>query len=294
MNTILIVGSGDVAQRLLPWLIQRLRVLALVRNPDSAARLRALGATPIIGDLDIPASLTRLSGIADWILHCAPPPQAGRDDARTRRLLAVLSRGTKRPRRLVYISTTGVYGDRRGAWVTEKDAVRPATPRALRRVAAERRLREFAICVSARLAILRAPGIYAAERLSLARLERGDPVLTAAEDVFTNHIHADDLARAAGLALFRSKGIRVYNACDDSQIAMGDYYDAMADIFGMRRPPRAPRAECARVLPPATLSFMAESRRIANARIKRELRWRPVYPDVIAGLRAANPVIPRT
>ena len=138
------------------------------------------------------------------------------------------------------------------------------------------------------LCILRAPGIYAKERLSLARLERGDPVLRADEDVMTNHIHADDLARAACLALFRGPRLRTFNVCDDSQLAMGDYYDAMADLFGLPRPPRLSRVECARQLSPLTMSFMSESRRLDNARIKRELRWRPRFADVREGLAAAR------
>lgn len=287
MNRILIVGCGDVAKRLLPWLKKRFRVFALVRQERAAREMRSLGVVPVFGDLDSPRSLRRVGVIADRIVHCAPPPDFGTDDTRTRNLLAALARARTLPRRLVYISTTGVYGDCKGALVFETQPAQPRTPRARRRVSAELRLRAFSASSGAGLAILRAPGIYAPNRLPLARLERGDPVLSADEDVITNHIHADDLAHAAGLAVFRGKGIRIYNACDDSQIKMGDYYDAMADLFRLPRPPRLSRQACAQTLSASTLSFMAESRRLSNTRIKRELRWSPSYPDVLSGLRAA-------
>lgn len=285
MKRILIVGCGDVARRAVPWLVQRFRVLALVRRPEAAADLRALGVLPVAGDLDDLRSLRRLAGLADAVLHCAPPPSEGDDDPRTRRLIAALSRGTSLARRVVYISTSGVYGDCAGARVDESRPLLATTARARRRVAAEQRLRRFAAGQGARLSILRAPGIYAAERLSLERLQRGSPVLAADEDVFTNHIHADDLAHAMIAALFRTGGGRVFNVSDDAELKMGDYYDAMADSFGLPRPPRASRAECAAQLTPLTLSFMSESRRLLNRRMKQELRLRLRWPDVRAALR---------
>ena len=287
MDRLLIIGAGDVALRAMPWLRQHFRVFAVVRRPEAAAQWRSAGALPIMGDLDDAKTLHRLAGIADAVLHCAPPPDSGRDDPRTRRLLAALARAGRAPRRFVYVSTSGVYGDCAGAQVDETRPVSARTARAQRRVAAETRLRAFAIAQGCALRILRAPGIYAASRLSLARLERGDPVLNGDEDVFTNHIHADDLAHAVCLALFRGPRLRVFNVCDDSELAMGDYYDAMADVFGRSRPPRMSRAECAARLSPLTLSFMSESRRLENARIKRELRWAPRFADVREGLRAA-------
>lgn len=288
MDRLLIIGSGDVALRAMPWLRQRFRVYALVRRPEAAAVWRAAGAVPIRGDLDDAASLRRLAGLAEILLHCAPPPNEGRDDARLKRLLGVLLQAGTAPRRIVYVSTSGVYGDCDGAWISELRPLKPKSARGQRRVAAETRLRAFAIRQGSALRILRAPGIYAADRLSLARLERGDPVLRAEEDVMTNHIHADDLARACGLALFRGPRLRAFNVCDDSVLAMGDYYDAMADIFSLPRPPRLSRADCTALLSPMTMSFMSESRRLENARIKRELRWQPRYADVRDGLRAAR------
>lgn len=287
MKQVLIVGSGDVARRIIPWLQRRFRVCAVVRRPEERAALRALGATTLIADLDKPESLGRLAGIADYVLHCAPPPNLGSDDPRTRSLLAALTRRASLPRRIIYISTTGVYGDCAGAWLDESRPPRPASARAVRRVAAERHLRRFGGRTGCRVSLLRAPGIYdGAERLPVARLEKGEPVLAPEDDVFTNHIHADDLARLLGLALFRGRPNRVYNASDDSSLKMGEYFDLVADAVGLPRPPRLPRAELAGRLSPLTLSFMSESRRLKNDRIKRELRARLMYPTVADALRA--------
>ena len=287
MKQVLIVGSGDVARRIIPWLARRFLVRALVRRPEERDALRALGATPIVADLDRPASLARLAGIADYVLHCAPPPGEGQDDPRTRRLLAALMQRASLPRRLVYISTTGVYGDCAGAWLDETRPLRPASARAVRRVAAENRLRRFGCRSGCRVSVLRAPGIYDTDaRLPLARLRKGEPVLAPEDDVFTNHIHADDLARLLALALFRGRPNRVYNASDDSQLRMGEYFDLVADAVGLPRPPCLPRADLSERLSALTLSFMSESRRLDNGRIKRELRARLLFPCVADALAA--------
>lgn len=286
MKRILIVGSGDVARRAIPWLAQRFRVYALMRRAEAAAGLRALGALPLPGDLDDAATLTRLGGIADAVLHFAPPPAQGEGDPRTARLLAALASRGSLPQHLIYISTTGVYGDCAGAEVDETRPCRPQSARARRRVDAERQVRAFGRRNGVAVSVLRAPGIYAADRLPLDRLRRGDPVLSAADDVHSNHIHADDLARLACLALFRAAPGRVYNAVDDSCLKMGDYFDCVADACGLPRPPRCGRAEIATRLSPLTLSFMAESRRLDNHRLRTELRVRLRYPTVADTLRS--------
>src|SRR5690554_1166920 len=287
MKRILVVGAGDVAGRAIPWLAQRFRVFALARHREAHGRLRVLGAVPLTGDLDDRESLCRLGGIADAVLHCAPPPRHGLDDPRTKHLLAALGCGRSLPQRIVYISTTGVYGDCAGARMDEARPLAPTTERARRRVAAETRLRAFSARTGVALNILRAPGIYAATRLPLERLKRGDPVLRPEEDVFTNHIHADDLARMVCLALFRGGPGRVYNAVDGSEMRMGEYFDLVARRFGLPLAPRVRRAELAERLSPMALSFLSESRRISGARALRELRLRLTYPTVEKGLAAA-------
>jgi nucleoside-diphosphate-sugar epimerase len=278
---LLIVGCGDVVRRALPVLTRRWQVVALVRAVDPA--LRAQGVKQIRGDLDQPASLRRLAGIADAVLHSAPPPGEGADDPRTRRLLATLTKARSLPRRLVYISTSGVYGPCGGAVVQETRPCAAVTARARRRVAAESLLRR----ANLRVSILRAPGIYAADRLPLERVRRGDPVLLAAEDSYTNHIHAIDLAAACVAALERGGANRIYNISDDSDLRMGDWFDKLADAFALPRPPRVTRAAAQTRLSPVLLSFMNESRRLANTRMKRELKLRLRYPTVDDGIADA-------
>lgn len=285
MKTILIAGFGDIAERLVRRYTRQATFIGLTRRPERAAELRALGVIPYVGDLDVPATLRRLPQ-ADAVFHFAPPPTAGATDPRTAHLLRAL--GRRRPAALVYISTSGVYGDCGGAWVAETRTVAPVSGRAVRRVDAERQLRAWGRRQGVAVTILRAPGIYAADRLPLERLRRGDPVLAADEDVHTNHIHAEDLARIACLALFRGGPGRAYNASDDSGLCMGEYFDAVAERFGLARPPRMARAEIVRHLSPLTLSFMSESRRLDNGRLKRELRLYLRYPTVSDGLRAAT------
>ena len=287
MWRILIIGPGDVALRLVPQLTTKFRVYALVRRRESAEKLRMLGVTPILGDLDVRRSLKRIGSIADAVLHFAPPQASGTTDMRTRRLIAALNSRGSLPQRLVYISTSGVYGDCGGAWVEETRPVQPATSRGERRVDAECRLRGWAATNGVRLSILRAPGIYGDGRLPEARLRAGTPVLCAADDVYTNHIHADDLARIALTALFRAQPNRIYHASDDSEMKMADYFDLIADRLKLPRPPRVSRAAAQAQLPKELLSFMGESRRLRNRRLSKELGVRLRYPTVAEGVAAA-------
>ena len=286
MQKVLIVGSGDVARRALPWLIGRYRVFALVRDPASATAWRAAGAIPVLGDLDCRASLDRLSGLADYVIHLAPPPSEGSRDARSRHLAAVLARGRSLPRALVYVSTTGVYGDCGGAPIDETRPIAPRNARAQRRADAESVWRAFGRHSGVRVALLRAPGIYAAERLPADRLRAGSPALAPAEDAHTTHIHADDLARACCAALGRGRANRIYNVVDDTDLPMGDFLDRVADALRLPRPPRVSRAQAEQVLTPVQMSFLRESRRIGNRRLKAELGLRLASPTVDSVLRS--------
>ncbi len=283
MTRLLIIGCGDVAMRSISLLAQCYRIYALVRDPSRREKLRDSGVLPIPGDLDDRASLERIAGLADAVLHLAPPASSGTSDMRTRRLLAALSSG-KLPKRLVYISTSGVYGDCGGTLVNETRPLKPQTARAKRRADAEGRIREWARRNGVHASILRVPGIYAADRLPLDRLRQGVPCIADGEDGYANHIHADDLARIVVAALRLGKACRVYHASDDSPMKAGAYLDAVADAAGLPRPPRVSRAEAQRVLPETLLSFMNESRRLANLRMKRELGVKLRYPVVTAML----------
>jgi nucleoside-diphosphate-sugar epimerase len=275
---VLLIGCGDIAMRTAELLRGKVRLYGLTRRQEDIPRLRQRGIVPIVGDLDRRRSLERLRAAPFAVLHFAPPPGEGRDDLRTARLIAALTKARIIPQHFVYISTSGVYGDCAGARVSEARPRRGQTPRARRRIAAEDRLREWARRYGVNLAILRAPGIYAETRLPLERLKQGTPVLRAEEDVFTNHIHADDLARATVVAAFRGRPNRAYNVSDDAELRMGEWFDVVADAFHLSRPPRVSWEEAEARIAPLLLSFMSESRRLSNARMKRELRLRLKYP----------------
>jgi nucleoside-diphosphate-sugar epimerase len=283
--TLLIVGCGDVGLRVLRLLRGRWRVLALTSSPGRVAALREAGAVPLVGNLDDPASLGRVAGLASHVLHLAPPSGQGDTDPRTAHLLQALARRSG-PCTLVYASTTGVYGDCGGDWIDETRPTAPATARGRRRVDAERRVRWAGRALGWRVSVLRVPGIYALDREGgdpRERVRKGTPVLRAEDDVYTNHVHADDLARACVAALLRGAPQRSYHASDDTELRMGDYFDAVADHFGLPRPPRISREEAQRQLPPVSYSFLSESRRLRNRRLKRELRLALRYPTVADG-----------
>ncbi|WP_019451782.1 NAD-dependent epimerase/dehydratase family protein [Cupriavidus sp. BIS7] len=311
---LLIVGCGDVGTRVLRLLSARMRVFAVTSQPARRAELRAAGAVPLVADLDRPATLARLSGLAERVIDLAPPPGQGEGDPRTHALLGALRRTAWRRARFtrlpagageaailpergwhrafqtarrhqsagafVYASTTGVYGDRGGARVREFEAVRPQTARARRRVVAEAAIRRFGRDAGWRASIVRIPGIYAEDRLPIARLHKRTPALAPQDDVYTSHIHADDLARTMIAALWRGRPQRVVHASDDTELRMADYFDLVADRKGLPRPPRITRQQAREVIDPTLLSFMSESRRIDNRRLKRELRLRLRYPTV--------------
>ncbi|WP_206997569.1 NAD-dependent epimerase/dehydratase family protein [Trinickia mobilis] len=329
---VLIVGCGDAGMRCVERLRGRARIVALTSHRERVAELRAAGATPIVGDLDVPRSLRRLGGLAPTVLHLAPPQKAGGDDCRTRALIAALSaprrhrsafqgiaatgrlrtlraqyagisagetagivpdgpfRSVRRtePVRVVYASTTGVYGDCGGALIDETRPVKPANDRAKRRVSAERQLRRASARGALAASIVRIPGIYALNRLPLPRLEKRTPALVAEDDVYTNHIHADDLAAILLRAATHARVGRVIHASDDSALKMGEYFDRVADAFGLTRAPRITREAAEQQLEPMLLSFMRESRRLSNARLKRELRIRLRYPSVDDFLRTVR------
>jgi nucleoside-diphosphate-sugar epimerase len=289
-KTLLIIGCGDIALRTAPLLNTHYRLMGLCRNSTNFDKLRLHGIIPLSGDLDHPKTLNKLAGTAQMVLHLAPPPNHGIRDTRTANLLATLARRPKKqslilPQRLVYISTSGVYGDCNGALINETRPVNPGTERALRRNDAERQIRNWGKRNHVNVSILRVPGIYAADRLPLKRLHNRTPRLTPEDDSYTNHIHANDLARIIYSALHYAKHGRIYHACDDSHLKMGEYFDLVADHFNLPRPPRIKRNQANGLISPSMLSYMDESRRLTNIRMKHELHIKLYYPTVFEGIR---------
>jgi nucleoside-diphosphate-sugar epimerase len=287
-QTLLLIGCGDIALRSAPLLRTHYRLIGLCRHLENAPRLRQHGITPVFGDLDSPKTLNRLAGIAHAVLHLAPPPNHGKRDIRTINLLASLTKrpATNRiilPQRLIYISTSGVYGDCNGALTDETYPIKPRIDRSIRRADAEKQVRNWGLRNYVNVSILRVPGIYAAERLPLKRLHEGAPALLPEDDCYTNSIHAYDLVHIIFAALRYAKPGRVYNACDD-----------FADFFDIPRPPRIARINAYKHISNNMLSFMEESRRLTNTRIKNELYINLRYPTVAKGISADNAVKPES
>jgi nucleoside-diphosphate-sugar epimerase len=285
--SILIIGCGDIGLRVAKQLSRSHRVFALTSQQNRFQELREVGAIPILGNLDHPESLWRLSGLAQTVIHLAPPQNGGNRDCRTRNLLRILAQGSDAVRRLIYVSTTGVYGDHRGAKVSEVTPVNPQSERAQRRVDAERMLRLWAPAHGVALTILRVPGIYASDRLPIERLQAKTPALLPEEDAYSNHIHSDDLARLVCAAVYHGKPQRVINTCDGGETKMGDYFDEVADAFGLERPVRLPGSDLQKIVSPMLWSFMRESRRVTNKRLH-ELKTPLRYPSVGHFLRTIS------
>jgi len=282
---ILFLGCGDVGERFAKAFADRFNIIGVTRHPERQTTLHASGARWLSVDLDRFKNCRRMTGLADWIVHSAPPPSVGQNDPRTRHALAALPGA----RRWVYLSTTGVYGDCAGALFDETRSVAPHSARAVRRVFAEKQLRTHAARGKTQIVTLRVPGIYAANRLPIERLKRQTPALLAAEDVFTNHIHADDLARIIMYALCRGRSQRTIHAVDDAPMKMGDYFDAVAAALALPAPPRLPRAALKDVLTPMQWTFMSESRRLLNRRLTQELRFPLRWPSSLDFLAHLHP-----
>ncbi len=283
---ILIIGYGDIGQR-----VARLErqngsdVVALARDPAPMHGIRIIRA-----NLDRPSTLADLPGNERLIYYFAPPPPRGTEDQRMRNWLKNLVSGSL-PRKIVYISTTGVYGDQCGGWVNETTPPTPKTDRARRRLDAERQLTHWSAEYGIPVVILRVGGIYSQERLPVERIRQRRPVLRPEEAPFSNRIHADDLARVcitASRHQHTDAGVTIYNVTDGQQSTMTDYFHAAADALGLPRCPEITRAEAEQRLSPAMLSYLNESRRIDNHKMLRELGVRLQYPDLASGLTAVH------
>lgn len=284
MNLIFVVGCGDIGQRVARlWRARGAEVRALARSEAAAARLAAAGITPVAGDLDTPASLGTLPLNGATVYYFAPPPPQGETDPRMHAFTAA----GLHPARVIYISTSGVYGDRRGAWVDEDTPPVPGTDRAHRRLEAETTLRAWGRAAGVAVTILRVGGIYGPGRWPLERLRAGTPVLREEECGYTNRIHADDLAAICVAAAERGGEDRIYNVSDGRNGTMTQYFYAVADRFGLPRPPALTMAEARQRLSPAMLSYLTESRRMDNRRMLDELGVTLQYPDLAVGLAAA-------
>lgn len=279
----LIIGCGDLGRRIAMRATARGETVAcLVRQAASVARLQGDGLCVRAADLDEPLTLTDDEQAQRAVYYFAPPPATGVTDPRVAHLLDALE---PTPRRLVYVSTTGVYGDCEGAWVDETRAPNPQVDRARRRHDAEQRLQRWR-GDGRELVVLRVAGIYGPEKLPLARLQAGTPMIAEADAPWTNRIHVDDLVNVCEAAMGRGRDGEVYNVSDGNPGNMRDYFDRVADAFGVPRAPSVSLAEAGEMLSPGLLSYLGESRRLDNRKMLAELDVSLAYPDLDAGLAA--------
>jgi nucleoside-diphosphate-sugar epimerase len=285
MKNIFVIGCGAIGTLVAKlWLAEHTEVKALARTPEAAARLSSLGIEPVMGDLDQSESLSHLPLGGCWIYYFAPPPPKGTTDPRVQHLISALVKMPSPPAGIIYISTSGVYGDHKGGWVNEDTTPAPATDRARRRLDAETRLRTFGKQAGVPVMILRVGGIYGPDRLPVKRLRQGLPVLSLQQSSYTNRIHADDLASACVAAADQGRADRIYNICDDAPSTMTDYFLAVADALGLPHPPEIDMDEARQTMSPAMLSYLTESRRMDNSRMHEELGIVLRYPDLDSGL----------
>lgn len=278
----LIIGCGYIGRRIARLLpAERYRVTGCVRSDESAAALSAAGIDVLQADLDAGLTPASVSGF-DELYYLAPPPRSGDVDTRMATVLQALN--SRRLRRLVYISTSAVYGDCRGAWITEAQALAPTSGRGRRRLDAERQLTAWCSHEGVQWTVLRVPGIYGPGKLPLARLEQGLPVLREADAPYTNRIHGDDLAMICVAAMQSPACNTVFNVSDGHPSNMTDYFFRVADAAGLPRPPTVTRAEAEQVLSQGMLSFLADSRRMNNDKLLDKLGINLRYPDLDAGL----------
>ncbi len=283
----LVVGCGYVGTRLATLLLARGPVIGLTRSATSAAALRARGLDAEAWDFDGTAPPPAALALPAVVYYLVPPPPEGATDPRLEAFLAALPAP---PSRLVYVSTTGVYGDTGGGWVSEDSPLQPTTDRAQRRADAEARISAYAARHGVPATILRVPGIYGPGRLPLERLRRGDPLIRHAEAGYSSRIHVDDLANALLLAGTQPAAVgRTYNVTDGNTATMTEYFERVANLAGLPAPALVSRAEAERRLSPGLMSFLAESRRIDSSRIRRELGFEPRFGDLRLGILSSLP-----
>jgi nucleoside-diphosphate-sugar epimerase len=283
-KTVLITGCGYVGRRVAGLLqAENHQVTGCVRSKESAAALDRSGIRAVTVDLDRPAAKHGWAHGFDAVFYFTPPPPQGEQDPRMQAFLQTLDVEAP-PRRIVYISTSAVYGDCQGAWISESQAVNPATARGQRRLDAEQRLMAWCDAHDVQWILLRVPGIYGPGKLPLARLRKGTPVLREEASPYTNRIHADDLAHICVAAIKSAHANTVYNVSDGHPGNMTDYFFKVADAAGLPRPPTVSRVEAQEVLSAGMLSFLKDSRRMSNSKMLAELAVTLRYPDLDAGL----------
>lgn len=286
-DQILIVGCGDTGQRLARlYVAQHRPVAGVVRSETTHQALRNAGIESFLIDLDAPLTSPRLPSRNAQVFYMVPPSDQGDSDPRLQRMLATLEQ-TGLPARILYISTTGVYGDCEGRWIDETAPLAPATARARRRVASENLVREWCSLHGVAWIILRVPAIYGPGRLPLERLRSGQPALQPDASGYTNRIHIDDLVRICYRAMTDVLGSSIYNVSDGNPSTFTDYLMLLAELSGLPKPPLVSAQDAASRIDAGMLSFLGESKRIRNDKLLHDLKLTLHHPDARSGILAS-------
>jgi len=283
---ILIIGCGDIGKRVARlWLEQGADVSVMTRNAQLFDQQSSTQVKVVEGDLDHHETFATLPSQHACIYYFVPPPDDGDDDPRIQNFLNHLG-DDQLPEKIIYISTTGVYGDCNGAWVTEQSTVNPQNQRSKRRLAAEQLLTKWHTTNKIPVVILRVAGIYGPGRLPIRRIKSGQPVLNENEAPFSNRIHSEDLARICVAAAKQIvNGYHIYNVSDGHPTTMTDYFNRVAKNAGLQPPRIISLHEAAAEFSPMMMSFLNESKRIDNRKMLQELGIELRYPDLETGLR---------
>jgi len=286
-TSLYIVGCGDIGSRVAALAAeQRVKVYALSRGEKFPHDSAISGVEFRICDLDDPASLSGLDLKRSHLLYSAPPPGGGVLDTRVRNFLAALKPGCE-PLKIVYLSTTSVYGECGAETVTEEQPVNPANHTAKRRCDAEEALTTWGDENGVPLVILRVSGIYGPGRIPLHKINVREPLLNENEAGYTNRIHADDLAAVCLKALIAGEAGDIFNVCDGEVSKMTDYFNAITDLMNLPRLPQVSLDEARKVMSPLMLTYMTESRQISNRKMLEKLGITLKYPTMIEGLKAS-------
>ncbi len=292
---VFILGCGNIGNRVAQcWQQNRLPVTGLVRSQASAERLRQQGIEPLLLDLDqspLDNSVTMQARLAlqqALVYYFAPPPKTGEQDTRMLHFLQ-LPDLIQKPAQIIYLSTSGVYGDQGGRLIDEDTPPQPVALRAKRRYFAEQAVRRWGERQRVAVITLRTGGIYAPDRLPLKRIRDQVPMIHEHLAPTTNRIHADDLAQACMAAAKKGRAGRIYNISDGTQSNMTEYFNTIADYFGLPRPPTLDWSEAEKQLSPGMLSYLRESRQLDNRRMLEELGVQLQYPNLQRGLASCRP-----
>ena len=283
-----IIGCGDIGRRVIKGLLSQghneTDIIGLVNTVESTERCAKLGVIGLRFDLD---TLNRnLSFCSEsYVYYMVPPQKSGVSDTRSQAILDHFTQEEIKPKKVVLISTTGVYGDCDGQWVTEETVTKPQTDRGKRRLDSEQQWQQWGRENKVPVIILRVPGIYAYSRLPEQRIKKQIPVVRPEDCGFTNRIHADDLALMCIAAIRKGKQGEIFNATDGQPGKISDYLQEAAKALNLEPLPEISMEEGKSLLSKEMLSYLNESRKISNEKILKMLNIDLRHPNFREGIK---------